>query len=255
MRTNLIRTKVLIRSRHFRNQVIMHRRTAVGIPAFVAAIVVTAVVVAAAIFAAAPFKAAFTKTVPEISASIQTTTPAQTTTLTQVSTQTTTTTVTVVPTTSSFSTSTGLQRSGPISTYPAAWSMYSVCPGFPKSGNTTTLTALPSTYPNSWNTTTLVTLGQVYQDIITSSAFANIAPGHGWVVYSWGFIQGGNFVMPPNSNDIVGYFILTNTTSPNGYVTAYYDTQTGGVALSALETTVTVACPIFTTSSSSTVPS
>ena len=188
---------------------------------------------------------------PKISASIQTTTPAQTTTLTQVSTQTTTTTVTVVPTTSSFSTSTGLQRSGPISTYPACVEYVPSLPRLPQVREYNHPNSAAWHLPNSWNTTTRVTLAKSTKTSSPHPAFANIAPGHGWSSpNSWGFIQGGNFVMPPNSNDIVGtYFILTNTTSPNGYVTAYYDTQTGGVALSVLETTVTVACPIFTTSS------
>src|SRR5450759_2447741 len=123
---------------------------------------------------------------------------------------------------------TGLQRSGPISTYPAAWGLYSSCPGFSTQGNTTTLSNLSIvTYPNSWNTTTIVTLDQVYESIIGSSAFAQTASGHGWVVYSWVFDQGGSTNMPPYSNDIIGYFILTNETSPNGYVTAYYDIQNG----------------------------
>jgi hypothetical protein len=154
------------------------------------------------------------------------------------------------PTTTTNTTSTESGRSGPISTYPAAWSIYSSCPGFQHTGNTTTLSNLSTiAYPDSWNTTTVVTLSQVYQDIIGSSAFATISAGHGWVVYSWSFIQGGSTNMPPNSNDIVGYFILTNGASPNGYVTAYYNIQNGSVAVSALATTVTVSCPTFTTSS------
>jgi hypothetical protein len=51
--------------------------------------------------------------------------------------------------------------------------------------------------------------------------------------------------MPPGSNDIVGFFILTNGTTPNGYVTAYYDIQNGAVAV-GYETTVTVACSTTT---------
>jgi hypothetical protein len=90
----------------------MHRRTAVGVPAFVAAIVVTAVVVATAIFAAAPFSTTVTKTVPEISTSVQTTTP------TQLSTQTTTVTVTsTYPTTSSETSQTSLSTNFTTSVY------------------------------------------------------------------------------------------------------------------------------------------
>lgn len=63
----------------------MRRRTAVGMPVFVAAILVTAVVVAAAIFAAAPFSTTVTKTIPQITATTQTTTATvlETTTATQ----------------------------------------------------------------------------------------------------------------------------------------------------------------------------
>jgi hypothetical protein len=103
--------------------------------------------------------------------------------------------------------------------------------------------------PEAHARTTVVTLNQVYQDIISSSAFTAISAGHGWVVYSWSFIQGGSTNMPPNGNDIVGCFILTDGASPNGYVTAYYNIQDGSVAVSALSTTVTVSCPTFTTSS------
>ena len=53
--------------------------------------------------------------------------------------------------------------------------------------------------------------------------------------------------MPPYSNDIIGYLILTNGVSPNCYVTAYYDIQNGDVSIGSVTTTVTVVCPAFTT--------
>lgn len=137
----------------------------------------------------------------------------------------------------------GLERSGPISTYPASWGVYSSCPSFQTEGNTTTLPLGVISYPNSWNTTTTVTLDQVYERIVDSPAFAGLASGHGWVVYSWSFVQGGSNNPIPNSDDIVGYYILTDGTSPNGYVTAYYDIQNGNVATSSPTTTVTVVCP------------
>ena len=142
---------------------------------------------------------------------------------------------------------TELPRSGPISTYPAAWGFYSSCPGFNAQGNTTTLGLTPEEYPNSWNTTKIVTLTQIYDSIIDSPAFASVTSGHGWVVYSWVSDEGGSGNMPPYSNDIIGYFILTNGVSPNGYVTAYYDTQDGGVSIGSETTTVTVVCPSFST--------
>ena len=148
----------------------------------------------------------------------------------------------------------GLQRSGPFSTYPAAWGIYSVCPGFKNTGNTTTLNNLSIVqYPNSWNTTTVVTLDQVYEDIISSSAFASLPSGQGWFVYSWAFIEGGSTNIPPNTDDVVGYFILTNATSPDGYITAYYNIQNGSVATSSITTTITVSCS--TTTSSTTTSS
>jgi hypothetical protein len=163
---------------------------------------------------------------------------------------------TITSTGSTSSETTDLLRSGPISQYPAAWGLYSSCPGFSTQGNTTTLSNLSIvTYPNSWNTTSIVTLDQVYTSIINSPAFASTTSGYGWVVYSWSFDQGGSTNMPPNSNDIVGYFILTNATSPNGYVTAYYDIQNDSVAVSSLTTTVTVDCPSFSTSGTTTTDS
>jgi hypothetical protein len=140
-----------------------------------------------------------------------------------------------------------LPRSGPISTYPAAWGFYSSCPGFNSKGNTTTLGLGSVAYPNSWNATYIVTLTQIYGGILNDPSFARVTLGHGWVVYSWVFNEGGSGNMPPYSNDIIGYFILTNGASPNGYVTAYYDIQNGEVTLGNSTTTVTVVCPSFTT--------
>jgi hypothetical protein len=142
-------------------------------------------------------------------------------------------------------------RSGPISTFPAAWGVYSSCPGSNTQGNTTTLSNLPTTYPNSWNTTTIVTLDQIYNTIVNSSAFTLTASGHGWVVYSWAFVQSGPYIFPP-SDGIAGYFILTNSTSPDAYVSVFYDIQGGGVTVSALTTTLTVECPVFPPSSTTT---
>lgn len=80
MKTNSIRIRVLITNGHFYNQDMVHRRTAVGMPALVAVIVVTAVVVAAAIFAA-PFSTTVTKTTTQTTTTtmIETTTASQTT--------------------------------------------------------------------------------------------------------------------------------------------------------------------------------
>jgi hypothetical protein len=140
-----------------------------------------------------------------------------------------------------------LPRSGPISTYPAAWGFYSSCNGFNSKGNTTTLGLGSVAYPDSWNTTYVVTLTQVYGGILNDPSFARATLGHGWVVYSWVFNEGGSGNMPPYSNDIIGYFILTNGVSPNGYVTAYYDIQNGEVTIGNPTKTVTVVCPSFTT--------
>ena len=99
-------------------------------------------------------------------------------------------------------------------------------------------------FPNSWSTTTVVTLTQVYDTIIDASAFVNVASGHGWVVYSWNFVQGGSDSPFPSDYAIVGFFILTNGVSPNGYVTAYYDIQNGEVSLSTprVTSTLSVVC-------------
>lgn len=154
---------------------------------------------------------------------------------------------------SSVQTSSGtaaVRRSGPISTYPAAWGIFSSCPGQPKTGNITTFSNLSTNpYPDSWNTTKVVTLGQVYQAIISSPTFMDTTSGHGWVVSWWNFIPGASTDFPPDSPDIVAYFIMTNATSPNGYVWAFYDIQTGAVANSSLETYAEVNCSSTTSSS------
>ena len=139
---------------------------------------------------------------------------------------------------------THMPRSGPISTYPASWGIYSGCLGANTQGNLTTLGLGRITYPNSWNTTTIVTLTQVYGSIIDSSAFVNASSGHGWVVYSWNFVQGGSDSPFPSDYTIVGFFILTNGVSPNGYLTAYYDIQNGEVLLStpSVTSTLSVVC-------------
>lgn len=130
-----------------------------------------------------------------------------------------------------------LRRSGPVSTFPAAWNPWSSCPGEPDTGNITTVDGLSTvSYPGSWNTTKVVTLGQVYQDIIGSANFTDAASGHGWVVFSWDFIPGASTNIPVNSPDITAYFILTNSTSPIGYVYAYYDIRTGGVTMGPVDT-------------------
>ncbi len=132
------------------------------------------------------------------------------------------------------------ERSGPISSFPAAWVAF--CPGSPTQGNTTTTTDLLPTYPNSWNASNVVTLEQVYSSIIYSSPFMSVAVGHGWVVDSWAFDQGGSTNMPPGSDDILGVFILTNGLSPDGYVYTFYDIQNGAVGVE-YQATMTVACP------------
>lgn len=146
--------------------------------------------------------------------------------------------------------------SGPVSTFPAAWSPWSSCPGEPNSGNVTTvLNGLSTTtFPDSWNTTSIVTLGQVYQDIINSPAFMRTVSEHGWVVFSWNFIPNASTNLPPNTPDVVAYFILTNATSPSGYVSAFYDIQTGGVAMSSVDSFPYPYECTSTTSSSSSSP-
>ena len=139
------------------------------------------------------------------------------------------------------------QRSGPVSTYPASWGLFSSCPGFPKQGNITTLGMGNVTYPDSWNTTTIITLNQVYLSIINSPTFENETFDEGWVVYSWSFAQGGSS-NSLNGSAIVGNFILTNSTKPNGYLTAYFDIENNAVVLSTVTSTVTVNCPSFSSS-------
>ncbi len=111
-------------------------------------------------------------------------------------------------------------RSGPISTFPASW----ICsdgafsaPSNISSGSRTTTNELSGiVYPDLWNTTTRVSLVDVYATIIHSPAFVNVSSGDGWVTTSWWFDSA-------IEHDIHGEFILTNGTSPVGYVSVSYD--------------------------------
>jgi len=135
--------------------------------------------------------------------------------------------------------SAGLERSGPISTFPIAW--MSSCSGENTEGNTSTAYVGMEGYPGTGNATIIPTLEHAYDSIVNSAAFMNVTSSRGWIVASWEYLPGAGTNIPPGSNDIVGLFILINGTSPNGYVMAFYDTQNGGVAVS-YQQNLTIAC-------------
>ena len=136
-----------------------------------------------------------------------------------------------------------LQRSGPVNTFPASWTSF--C-NVDVKGNTTTVNSLAGVvYPDLWNTTTTVSLTEVYQRIVDSPAFMNVSSGHGWVTASWGFGERSGPVYP--GYDIFGFFVLTNGTSPDGYVTAYYGILNGRVSVD-YQMVMSVACSAITSS-------
>ena len=119
-------------------------------------------------------------------------------------------------------------RSGPISTFPASWICSTVGVKNATSVNerkATTINELSGiVYPYLWNTTTRVSLAQVYAKIIDSPAFTNVSSGHGWITAAW-------WSDDAIHHDILGWFVLTNGTSPVRYVTASYDMLNGKVTI------------------------
>jgi len=131
----------------------------------------------------------------------------------------------------------GLERSGPLSTWPASWT--DAC-GLPVSGNDTTNVSELPTGVNA-------TLSQVYSDIVNSASFKNVSTGLGWVTTSWGNQEDSG---PSGSYTyVVAQFVLLDASGPDGYVQANYNVATGGVTIDYQQGLVS-SCPAIISSSS-----
>lgn len=138
---------------------------------------------------------------------------------------------------SGSSSSPSVERSGPISTYPASWT--DAC-GLPVHGNLTTSESFMSSAAN-------ITLSQVYSNIVNSASFKNVSVGLGWVTTSWSMQEDSG---PSGSYGyVVGQFVLLNANQPDGYVQANYNLETGAVTVD-YEQGLVSSCPAMISSSS-----
>ena len=107
---------------------------------------------------------------------------------------------------STSSSSSGLERSGPISTYPASWTD---C-GAPAHGNTTTDNQIPSQSASMGAPN--LTLSQLYSKIVNSPNFTTTSLGHGWVTNYWGLQEDSG---PGYSYEyVIAQFVLVFRTTP-----------------------------------------
>ena len=125
-----------------------------------------------------------------------------------------------------------MERTGPISSFPASW--LDPC-NQSATGNVTTATYLDL---NSSSVLDHINLEQVYEQIVNSSSFAYRSVGNGWVVTQWdeaGESAGGAAPVV----QVVGTFMLTNGGAPSGYIYAFYNPTNGTVAIKYAEIPVT----------------
>ncbi len=137
----------------------------------------------------------------------------------------------------SASPASGPERSGPISTYPAAWA--TVC-GKPPAGNASTNNEIPSQLP-SMGPPTGINLTEVYSTIITSSNFTTVLNGRGWVTTYWGLQDDagpGYFY-----EYVIGQFVALMHDQPNGSLQANYNLQTGAVTID--DGGLGSSCPLY----------
>jgi hypothetical protein len=116
------------------------------------------------------------------------------------------------------------ERTGPVSSFPAAW--LNPC-NESATGNVTTGVYL------GLNTTSAldhINIEKAYSQIINSSTFAYLTVGHGWAVSQWVESQASN-----NASDgqVVVSFILTSGGVPSGYAYAFYDPITGAATVTS----------------------
>jgi hypothetical protein len=125
-----------------------------------------------------------------------------------------------------------LERTGPISSFPASW--LDPC-NQSATGNTTTMAYLGL---NSSSVLDHINLEQVYGQIVNSSSFAYQSVGNGWVVTQWD--EAGESASDTTPVvQVVGTFILTSGGAPSGYVYAFYNPVNVTVAIKYTEILVT----------------
>ncbi|HVB95339.1 MAG TPA: hypothetical protein VND41_01895 [Nitrososphaerales archaeon] len=126
------------------------------------------------------------------------------------------------------------EESGPVSSYPAAWT--NVC-GRPPQGNLTTANniMLDSIAPGN-----NLSLSQVYSRIVDSTAFRNQSAGKGWVTAYWLSEQSGSNA--PLQWNVVAFFVLLSGGAPSGYLDAFYDLGTSAVTVN-YESDLFASCP------------
>ena len=136
----------------------------------------------------------------------------------------------------------GVERSGPISTFPAAWN--NPC-GLPAHGNVTTTNGIASSFnPGVAN----FSLSEVYSRIVNSVAFRNASLGLGWVTTSWSIYHVGG----PNGSYayVAGQFDFVSADHPVGYAQANYNLETGAVTVDYEASLISFGCPAIVSSSS-----
>ncbi len=112
---------------------------------------------------------------------------------------------------------TGSERSGHISAYPAAWT--DTC-GHSATGNYTTENQIPSQNPSL---SVSLNLTHVYQTIIGSPAFTAYVRGDGWVTIYWGLQD------ESGHEYAIGQFVLLSSNHPVDLIQGEYGIQTGDV--------------------------
>lgn len=132
-----------------------------------------------------------------------------------------------------------LPGSGPVSTYPAAWT--TVCGHHPVGMTTTRNNLQFNLSPELAN----ISLDHVYQSIVSSPSFRLASLGHGWVTAEWDSVQSSG--LKGSEADIVGLFVLTSFDSPAGYVDAYYNIANGNVETRSMSSLFS-SCPAIISS-------
>lgn len=137
-----------------------------------------------------------------------------------------------------------IERSGPVSTWPASWtdfcsqSVFGIrLPVFgTKTTNVQMLASPGGTLPND-------SLDQIYARIVNSTGFKNASSGFGWVTIFWGLQEAGPVGSP--SEYAIGQFILISGGRPDpaisfGIIQADYNLSTGSVSI---QTGIGASCP------------
>lgn len=133
-----------------------------------------------------------------------------------------------------------IERSGPFSTWPAAWTDFCSQPVFlgirlPVFGDKTTVNEI---VPGPLTPLPTVSLHDIYAAIVNSTAFQNMTAGLGWVTTYWGL------QWDSGTEYMVGQFLLLSGNHPdehipNGIIQAFYNVGTGTVSV---QTGIGVSC-------------